>query len=58
MAIKVVDSVDHNQDLLQLVTYMIVACVVTELSARKGKQNLKKTVAKHMVWYAEKATIT
>ena len=44
MGIKVVDSVDRKQDLSNLVLYMIVACVATELSQRgKGlKMNEKE----------------
>ena len=34
---EVVDAVDLNQDLSQLVSYVIVACVlVNELNVRKG----------------------
>ena len=42
---EVVDSVDRNQDLSLFASYMIVACVVTELSVRKGKK-CKKPGAK------------
>ena len=42
---KVVDSVDHNQDLSSLVSYTIVAPVVTELSFPYSNN---ETVAKQM----------
>ena len=58
MEIELVGSINRNQDFSCLVSHMIVARVVTELSSSSGKKiNHRKTLRCSGIWYAEETII-